>query len=267
MIYINDIYKSSQILLFRLFADDTSILLANKNLDILEQTTNSELQRVSVWLLANKLSLNVSKSNFLLISSRKTDRNIKLKINNRDLKQENYAKYLGGIIDNKLTWKLHIKQINLKLSKGIGVLYKLRHMVPKQSLKTLYSSFIQSHVLYGILNWGCANKTTLEPLKRNLRTAVRVIDFANFTAHSEPIFKRLKIFNFDKLYLLETAKMIYQISSDKTSLEGEFVKTKNVHNYNTRQSSSEGFSLPSISTNFKKTFSLSMVLNFGTPYL
>ena len=191
-----------------------------------------ELQKVSAWLLANKLSLNISKSNFLLISSRKTDKSIKLKINSKDLKQENYTKYLGVIIDNNLNWKLHIKQINLKLSKGIGVLYKLRHLVPKQSLKTLYSSFIQSHVLYGILNWGCAKKTTLEPLKRNLRKAVRVINFANYTAHSEPIFKRLKIFNFDKLYMLETAKMMFQINTDKTILEGEFVKTKNLHKYN-----------------------------------
>ena len=107
-------------------------------------------------------------------------------------------------VENLVTFSSwHIKQINLKLSKGIGVLYKLRHLVPKQSLKTLYSSFIQSYVLYGILNWGCANKTTLEPTV-----------------------KHLKIFNFDKLYLLETAKMIYQISSDKTSLEGEFEKNK-----------------------------------------
>ena len=140
------------------------------------------------------------------------------------------------IIDNKLNWKLHIKQINLKLSKGIGVLYKLRHLVPKHSLKCLYSSFIQSHVLYGILNWGCANRTTLENLKCNLRKAVRVIDFANYTAHSEPIFQRLKILNFDKLYMLETAKMMFQVKHNEFSLENEFIKTKNVHKYNTRQS-------------------------------
>ena len=103
-------------------------------------------------------NLNVSKSYFLLISSLKIDRNIKLNINIRDLKQENYTKYLGVIFDNTLNWKLHIKQINLKLSKGIGVLYKLRHLVPKQSLKSLYSSFIQSHILYGISNWCCAKK-------------------------------------------------------------------------------------------------------------
>ena len=112
LIYINDIYQSSQILPFRLFADDPSILLANKNLEILEQARNSELKKVSVWLLANKQSVNVSKSNFLVISSRKSDKNIKLKINNKELKQENYTKYLGVIIDDKLNWKLYIKQIH-----------------------------------------------------------------------------------------------------------------------------------------------------------
>ena len=86
LIYINDIYQSSQILPFRLFADDPSILLANKNLEILEQTRNFELRKVSVWLLANKQSVNVSKSNFLVISSRKIDKNIKLKFNNKELK-------------------------------------------------------------------------------------------------------------------------------------------------------------------------------------
>ena len=254
LIYINDIYKSTEILQFRLFADDTSILLANKNLDELEQVVNSKLGKVTIWLLANELSLNVSKSNFLLISSRKDNRSINIKINDKYPKQENYTKYLGVIIDNKINWKLHIKQINLKLSKGIGVLYKVRHLVPKQSLKCLYSSYIQCHVLYGILNWGCANRTTLEHLKCNFRKAIRAIDFANHTAHSEPIFKRLKILNFDKLYKLETAKMMFQVSHNKFSLENELIKTKTVHNYSTRQSSSEGFSLPSISSNLKTNF-------------
>ena len=67
-IYSNDIYQSSQILQFRLFADDPSILLANKNLEILKQTRNSELKKVSEWLLANKQSVNVSKSNFLVMN-------------------------------------------------------------------------------------------------------------------------------------------------------------------------------------------------------
>ena len=226
LIYINDIYQSSEILQFLLFADYTSILYASKSIDVLEQTINSELIIVSAWLLANKLSLNVSKSNFLLISFRKPYRSVKLEINHTNLKQENYTKYLGVIIDDKLNWKLHIKQIKIKVSKGIGILYKLRHLVPKQMLKTLYSSFIPSPIRCGILNWGCANKSTLEPLKGDLRKARRVTDFAHYTAHSEPIFSRLQIFNFDKLYMLETAKAMFEVNQnlDKFPIEHEFVK-------------------------------------------
>ena len=148
------------------------------------------MAKVAEWLLANKLSLNVSKSNFLIISPKKVIKTINLSINNKKLKQENYTKYLGIIIDEQLNWKQHIKQVNIKISKGIGIIYKLRHFVPKHILSMLYNSFIQSHALYGILNWGCANKSILEPFKRNFRKAIRVTDFAAYTAHSEPIFKR-----------------------------------------------------------------------------
>ena len=155
-----------------------------------------------------------------------------------------------------INWKLHIKQIELKLSNVFGVLYKLRNLVAKIPLKSLFSSYIQSHVLYGILNWSCAKKTILEPLKRNLHKAVRVIDFANYTAHIEPIFKCLKIFNIDNTYMLKTAKVIFQINhnTSKRILQDEFVKAKYMHKYNTRLSLSEGFFHPPVSINFKKSF-------------
>ena len=68
LIYINDIYKSSDILQFHLFADDTSIFYSHKNLKNVDMTENNELIKVSEWLIANKLTLNVSKSKFRYIS-------------------------------------------------------------------------------------------------------------------------------------------------------------------------------------------------------
>ena len=159
LLYFNDINNSSKELDFRLFADDTSIFFADKKLEFIDRHVNTQLAKVSEWLLANKLSLNVSKSNSLSISPKKVIKPINLSINNEKLKQENYTKYLGIIIDEKLNWKQHIKQVNIKISKGIGVLYKLRHSVLKNTLRMLYNSFIESHALYGILNWGCANKS------------------------------------------------------------------------------------------------------------
>lgn len=136
LIYINNSYTSSHILQFWLFADDTSILFTDKYLGAQEQTITS------TWLLANKLSLIVSKASFLLIYPRNPNRTINLKINNISLKQEGYTKYLGVIVEDKLNWKLHIEQVNLKLSNGIGILYKLRHLVPKRY------SYLYNHPLF-----------------------------------------------------------------------------------------------------------------------
>ena len=122
LLYINDIYNSSEVLDFRLFADDTSILFADKSLDTIEQTVNYEMKNVSEWLLANKLSPNVVKSNFLIIRPHKNNRIVNLKINDENLKQETSSKYLGVLIDDKLNWKHHINQLNTKISKSIGIL-------------------------------------------------------------------------------------------------------------------------------------------------
>ena len=256
LLYIYDICNSSKDLDFRLFADDTSILFADKNLDFIERVVNVQLAIVAEWLLANKLSLNASKSNFLIISPKKVIKAINLSINNKKLKQENYTKYLGIIIDEKLNWKQHIKQLNIKISKSIGIIYKFRHFVPKYTLSMLYNSIIQSHALYGILNLECASKSILEPFKRNFRKAIRVTDFAAYTAHSEPNFERLRLLNFDKLQKLETAKFMFQINKETsyTTLGHEFLKTKSLHCYNTRQSSGLGFSVQAISTNSKRNF-------------
>ena len=120
----------------------------------------------------------------------------------------------------------------------------------------LYNSFIQSHALYGILKWGCATKLILEHLKRKLTKAIRVADLAPYTAHIDPIFKCLRLLDFDKLYKLETAKFMFQINEEGsyTTLGHECLKTNKLHSYNTRQSSGLGISLQSISTNSKRNF-------------
>ena len=111
LLYINDTYNFSEVLDFRLFADDTSILFADKCLNTIEQTVNYEMKNVSERLLANKLSLNVVKSNFLIIRPHKNNRIVNLKINDENLKQETSSKYLGVLIDDKRNWKTSHKPI------------------------------------------------------------------------------------------------------------------------------------------------------------
>ena len=89
LIYINDICKTSNIVKFVLFADDTSALVCDKSLQQIENIYNRELKKTSEWLRANKLSLNVSKSNLLIFKSKKRSNvKIKIKIDNEEIKEK-----------------------------------------------------------------------------------------------------------------------------------------------------------------------------------
>ena len=106
---------ASKILDIHLFADDTSIFISNKKLEELETIANSKLVNISDRLISNKVTLNVSKSNFIIIhpSQRKRNKQVTIKINGENLEEKSHTKYLGVLIDKNLNWKAHIHHINL----------------------------------------------------------------------------------------------------------------------------------------------------------
>ena len=125
LIYINYLQFCSNILNFHLFADDTSLYFSHRDAAFLEDTVNSELNNVLTWLQANKLTLNVSKSNFIIFKhmQRKITKKISMKINDSEIEGKLHTKYLGVILDEKLPWKQHIDQIIPKLQRGIRILF------------------------------------------------------------------------------------------------------------------------------------------------
>ena len=132
---------------------------ADKNLRSLEVTVNKELTSVCNWLLmANKLSLNTKKSNFVIFRPYQKRMNFDVTIKLFDdknslilLERKDYVKYLGVLIDSTLTWKQHILFISSKISiLLIGIISKLRHFVPTDTLLSIYRSLIQPYIIYGI---------------------------------------------------------------------------------------------------------------------
>ncbi len=256
LIYINDIPNSSKLLKFHLFADDTSIFLSDKSIDKIEKTLNDELKNVFQWLLSNKLSLNVKKSNCVIFrpARKKPPRKIKLEINGDQIEELDSTKYLGVILDQKLNWKKHISHVSTKLSKYTGLLYKLRHFVPKSTLSSLYNAFIMPHINYGLINWSSATKTNLTPIKRCLKKAVRAINFAKTRDHSLPLFKKQNLLCFDDIIELEIGKFMFSIENrllDQTFLE-MFKKTNERHTRCTRQATRNDFILPKTKLNVVK---------------
>ncbi|NQY44078.1 MAG: reverse transcriptase family protein, partial [Legionellales bacterium] len=196
LIYINDIPNSSKVLYFHLFADDTSLFLSHKDINKLEELLNHELDNISNWLKANKLSLNVSKSNVLIFRAKNAsnDNVIHLNIDNEPLLEKTYAKYLGVYIDHKLTWETHINHIKSKLIKGNAILAKLRHFMPENIVKNVYNSYIQPHIDYGALTWGGCAQTHIDKLQVMQNNALRLIEFvSDYRDHATPLYVKLKL--------------------------------------------------------------------------
>jgi hypothetical protein len=131
LLYINDIHKSSDILDFHLFAVDSSLFYTNKNLSIPESTVSNELVSVHEWLCANKLSLNIEKTSYVIFHppQKKLDYTVKISLNELHIKREKTIKYLGIVIDCHLNWKSHISEISKKIRRNIGIIFKLRSLV------------------------------------------------------------------------------------------------------------------------------------------
>ena len=165
LIYINDLPNISNKLKFYLFADDTNIYLESDELIDLEKVMNKELVKLYKWLSTNRFSLNISKTNFVIFApNNKQKFHVTIHINKVAIEEVQHVKYLGVLIDSQLTFNYHIDELNRKVSRAIGVLYKLRPFVTSKVIANVYYAIIYPFLLYGIVVWSNVGKTLLTPI-------------------------------------------------------------------------------------------------------
>ena len=165
LLYINDLYNSTNCLP-GLFANDTCLVLHSPDPNNLEYIMNNEFRNVDEWCRANKLSLNPSKSSFLVIPPRlrKPPPYVSLKLNNVEINPYENVKYLGVQIDSQLTFNLQIRMIENKISGSIGITIKLKSFLPPSALLKLYYALVHPLLLYGLLVWGTTYTSYLAKL-------------------------------------------------------------------------------------------------------
>ena len=134
------------------FADDTNLLNFNSCVKYINKQVNCDLKNLLNWLKANKISLNVGKTELVLFTSSKKqlDCDLKIKLNGKRLYETDSVKYLG---DKKLTWKQQINHVALKLNKANAMLSKLRHVLDIKTLRSVYYAIFESHLCYASLVW------------------------------------------------------------------------------------------------------------------
>ena len=131
------------------FADDTNLLYSSKSLKDINQKINFELKNIVHWLRANKISLNTKKTEIVLFRAQKTiiKKNMNFRISGQKINIMKETKYLGMIMDEHLTFKIHMGTMKLKLIKANGLLAKLRHyMNPPLFIRTIYYAIFEPHL-------------------------------------------------------------------------------------------------------------------------
>ena len=253
LIFINDLPNSCNFGV-TLFADDTSLRLESRSLGKLEKKVNKELKKVSKWLVANKLTLNIIKSQYMLISKKKVyASDFRLKLDNVSLQRCSTYKYLGILMHEKLSWKSHISYICGKLGKVCGYFAKLRHCISTETIKMAYNALVYSHLTYCNLVWGDACESELKPLVTMLNRIIRIISFAPFQDHNvSQYYENLKLMNLKQIHMLEKAKFMFKIKNRKLpeKFQNYFRKSGSVHNYNLRSVANQNFMLHTAHTNY-----------------
>ena len=206
LLYVNEISNIIDNFTTCLFADDTTFLVSDRNIQSLFNSCEEGLGKFSDWCCANRLSVNVSKTNYMLFSNLSSPSNLPLlKFNNNYIERAFSVRFLGVELDHKLKLNNHIN----KISKNSGILSKLAYFVPKNVLINLYHSLIEPYLNYCPLIFGGAYNSHVLPLEVAQRKCVRVISRVDRYAHSNPLFANLGILKFSDVYKLHLGIYVY----------------------------------------------------------
>ena len=228
LIYINDLPNLSSIVKTTLYADDTTLSFHNVDLSVTLSSMESELRKFNDWTLANRLTVNVAKTEALLFSNRIIERrNLNLTLNNEPIRFSKSCRFLGVIFDNQLTFADHINDKVNKLSRSTGILYGIRGYLSKPARLSFYYAYMYPNLSYNIPIWGGAGTSHLNKLFIQQKRIVRIICDVASKTHTSPLFAQLGLLKLYDIYRFHVLVFMYKaISLGHFGIQ---------HNLNTRQ--------------------------------
>ena len=155
LIYINDLHVAIKYSEVHHFADDTSLLNFNSCVKSINKQVNHDLKNLTHWLKANKISLKVGETELVLFTSPKKqlDCDLKIKLIGKRLSETDSIKNLRIQIDKRLPWKQQINHVAPKLNKDNAMLSKLRHVLDRKTMRSVYCAIFESYLCYASLVW------------------------------------------------------------------------------------------------------------------
>ena len=255
VIYINDLPCISNLAKFILYADDANIIVTGTT----EEEVNQKLQMITSllisWVDSNGLSLNLKKTHYMIFSHKKIEYSkIDVSIAGTRITRVTEARFLGVIIDEKLTWSKHIAAVRIKMSRYMGIMYRIKRHLPLKVRLQLFHSFVQSHLNFCSLVWGFASKSLINSLFTKQKQGVRMLmqGYVNYfyrdgqmPAHTKDSFKEHEILTIHGIVVRNTLILMHKIkhfpSTVPKSIKNLFPDIDNLPSFQSTYEESEGW--------------------------
>ena len=177
IIFINDMVRLGLNGKLYLFADDAILFYPGSDDSANAILMNADLRTLDVYFSQNCLSLNVSKTKCIHFRDprKRLTRRVLVGSGGQFVEEVQVLRYLGVDIDCHLSWRIHCDQLCRRLGQTVGILYKIRRMVPSHVLKKAYFGLIHPHIMYVLMGWGTAPKTMLKRVQVLQNRALKIV--------------------------------------------------------------------------------------------
>ena len=175
------------------------------------------LTELKKWFDSNKLTLHLGKSTYTIFQSTKRSENPYeeyFSLNGTKIYRTECTKYLGLYIDDKLSWKNHVNELNNNLIKYTGIFHRIRNLIPPKMATQLYHAFISSKLSYGIEVYGMTKKSTIKPLQVMQNRILKILHFKNQRYPTQTLYSDLNLLKINEMHMHQVAVLIYKHSKD-----------------------------------------------------
>ena len=266
IIYVNDLDNALGACHSILYADDTSLTSCNTDIEIVKQAMQEDLEELFLWFSANKLKVNREKTQTILFGKKVMLQKVPqeqqyLMLENQKVSYQSEALYLGVTLDNQLSFKPHVDKLCKKISRNLGILSNIKHLLNTKIKKQVYSALILAHLDYCSSVWSCCSQGELNRLRVLLNRACRsILNIKDTKEHTQPMYTRLGWLTLPQKIEFGFAIDVYKLFHNIYNIEFELPPlVRDHHHYNIRNKNS--FKLPDMRTDLERR-----QLKYKVPY-
>ena len=248
IIYTNDIENAISYSDCLLYADDTALYHSHRDVDELMVRCQSDVNDLALWFSCNKLKLNADKTQFIIFGTRTSLRRLKthnliLSIKDCRVHRADSITYLGVKLDECMSWDRQVDHVTKSISKAIGRLCVIKHLIPISVRKRIFPSLILPHITYCCSAWGGTSNSNILKLQRIINRFCRItLDIRNIRYPTRNLLREMDLLPVQQLHEYHTACDMFRFLSSSAELVNFPPLHRHLHNYPTRRG--EDFNIP-----------------------